>query len=158
MTRIVLLACVLFPAALSAQKLTPVNETSYAPLIAAHKGKVVLTSFWATWCVPCRKEMPELVQLSQKLAARGFELLTVSNDEPDREAAALKLLQEQKVPGAFYWVRPTDREKFYHVVDANWEDGSLPALFLYDRTGKKSRVFIGETPLADIEKAIAKLL
>lgn len=152
-------AALLFPASSLAQsKLQPIDESGYPKLLATHKGKVVLTSFWATWCVPCRKEMPDLVKLSQKLAARGFDFVTISNDEPDREAAAVKLLQEQKVPGAMYWLRPVDREKFYHLVDANWDDGSLPALFLYDRTGKKTRVFIGETSPTDLEVAIAKLL
>jgi thiol-disulfide isomerase/thioredoxin len=139
-------------------KLVPIDETGYPKLLATHKGKVVLTSFWATWCVPCRKEMPDLVKLSQRLSARGFDLVTISNDEPDREAAALKVLQDNKVSGAVYWLRPVDREKFYHLVDGNWEDGSLPALFLYDRAGKKTRVFIGETSVTDLEAAIAKLL
>ena len=160
-SRLAILGLMVFSAVAFSQsgaRLMPVNETSYPQLIGTHKGKVVLASFWATWCVPCRKEMPDLVQLSSKLGARGFDFVTISNDEPDREAAALQLLREQKVPGTFYWARPADREKFYRVVDGNWEDGSLPALFLYDRAGKKARVFVGETALADLEKAIAKLL
>ncbi len=69
-------------------KATPVDDASYPKVLASHKGKVVLVSFWATWCVPCRKEMPELVKLEEKLHARGFDVVTISNDLPERETAA----------------------------------------------------------------------
>ena len=143
-------------------KLAPVDGANLPTVLAAHKGKVVLANFWATWCVPCRKEMPELVKLSQKLAARGFDLVMISADEPAREAMAAGVLRENQAPGVKYLLRGRDaeREKFYRAIDPQWssEDGSLPALFLYDRTGKKTRAFIGETPVQDIEAAILKLL
>ena len=46
----------------TAPKLTRVDQAGYPKVIAAHRGKVVLANFWATWCVPCRKEMPQMVQ------------------------------------------------------------------------------------------------
>jgi thiol-disulfide isomerase/thioredoxin len=63
-----------------------VTEGSYANLVAGHKGKVVLVNFWATYCVPCRAEMPALVKLQEKYRAKGLLLLTVSADEPEDEA------------------------------------------------------------------------
>lgn len=149
-----LLACSLW----GQQRFTPVDDAGFQKMLAAHKGRVVLASFWATWCVPCRKEMPDLVKLSQNLSARGFDLVMISADEADREAAALQLLKDNQVPGAPYWLHAPDHDKFYNSVDSRWSDGSLPALFLYDRSGKKARSFIGETPVADLEAAIAKLL
>ena len=149
--------------ALAAQgKLTPVDQASYPKVIAAHRGKVVLANFWATWCVPCRKEMPQLVQLSHKLAARGFDLVTISADEAEQQGAAAKLLQDNRVEGATYLLKTADNgadhDKFYPAVDAKWSSGELPALFLYDRSGKKVRSFFGETSIADLEAAITKLL
>jgi thiol-disulfide isomerase/thioredoxin len=148
--------------AVSAQsKMTLVDAASYPRLIAAQKGKVVLTNFWATWCVPCRKEMPALVQLNQKLAARGFSLVMISADEPAREAQALALLKQNAVAGASLRLKPDADATFdgiYTTIDPKWSDGALPALFLYDRTGKKVRSFVGETPTKDIEAAIQKLL
>ncbi len=88
MMKIVLL-CMLAAVLPAQQKLTPVDDAGYTKLVAAHRGKVVMMDFWATWCKPCRAEMPELVKLSQKLRARGFELITVSADEPSKEGAAL---------------------------------------------------------------------
>src|SRR5665213_517161 len=100
-------------------KATPVDAAAYPKLLAAHKGKVVLVSFWATWCVPCRKEMPQLVALGEKLRARGFEVVTISNDVPGREAAMLKVLGGNHVPGPPYMKKSDDDDKFYDSIDAN---------------------------------------
>ena len=137
--------------------LGPLNETSYVKMVASHKGKILLVDFWATWCVPCRAEMPQLVKLSEKLRARGFDLVTVSADEPAKEAAALKVLAENSVPQPFFLKKADDDDKFYNSIDTKWS-GEMPAMFIYDRTGKRVRSFLGETPMKDIEAAIQKLL
>jgi len=145
-------------AAQTPARLTPVDQASYPKTIAAHHGKMLLVNFWATWCVPCRKEMPQLIQLSRKLAARGFDLVMISADEPEQQAAALKLLQDNRAAGAAYLLKTSDNDKFYPAVDAKWLSGELPALFLYDRSGKKVRSFFGETSIQDLEASITKLL
>jgi thiol-disulfide isomerase/thioredoxin len=137
--------------------LTPIDESGYQKMVAAHKGKVVLVDFWATWCKPCRAEMPELVKLDQKLRARGFELVTISADEPEAQPAALKVLKENNVAGVTYLKKAADDDKFADAIDPKW-GGALPGLFLYDRSGKKVRSFIGETPVKDLEAAILKIL
>jgi thiol-disulfide isomerase/thioredoxin len=155
-----LLFCSLAGALLAQPRLSPVDQPGYAKLVAAQRGKVVLVEFWATWCKPCRAEMPELVKLEQKLRARGFELVTISTDEPEAQPAALKVLADNRVPGPTYLRKAGkagDDDKFCDAIDVKW-GGALPALFLYDRGGKKVRSFIGETPIATIEAAIVKVL
>ena len=147
--------------ALCGQQMTLLDAASYPKVLAAQKGKVVLASFWATWCVPCRKEMPALVELNKKFAVRGFALVMISADERDREAQALKVLKDNAAPGTPYQLKPYADgtfDKFYPTVDSKWSDGALPALFLYDKTGKMVRGFIGETPTKEIEAAVTKLL
>lgn len=144
--------------ALQAQpKLSAVDESSYPKLIASHKGKVVLVDFWATWCKPCRAEMPQVVALESRLRSRGFQLLTVSADEPEQEASAVKFINEIRVPAPAYIRRAKDDDKFASAVDPKWS-GALPALFLYDRAGRKVKMFVGETPIKDLEAAILRLL
>src|ERR1700735_982454 len=85
-------------AVLSAQsKLTPLNDGTLPKIVASHKGQVVLVDFWATYCVPCRAEMPQLVKMSEKLRARGLDFVTFSTDELQNEAAAFKMLMENAV-------------------------------------------------------------
>lgn len=137
--------------------LVPVDEAGYQKLLAGNKGKVVLVDFWATFCVPCRAETPKIVALASKLQARGFQLVTVSADEPEQNAAAAKFVAQMHIPGTAYVRRAKDDDKFITFVDPKWS-GALPALFLYDRTGHQVKSFIGETPIASIEAAITKLL
>ncbi len=155
MTRRSLLALIAAaPAAMQARFL-PVDERGYRRAIADLKGRVVLADFWATWCVPCREEMPRLVALSQKF--RGVKLLTISCDEPEQEKGALDFLGRNRAPGPFYLKRAADDDKFINSVDPKWS-GALPALFLYDRQGQQAKSFVGETDMNALEGALRKLL
>jgi thiol-disulfide isomerase/thioredoxin len=145
------------PFALLLATLLPIDETGFQKLVAAHKGKVVLYNFWATWCEPCRAEMPQLIKLQAKLKARGLDLVTISADEPEQEADAEKVLKQFGSPSPAYRKQARKDDQFINAIDPSWS-GALPALFLYDRAGRKVRSFIGETEMATIEAAIQKLL
>jgi thiol-disulfide isomerase/thioredoxin len=137
--------------------LVPINEAGFQKLVASHKGKVVLYDFWATWCAPCRAELPQLVKLEAKLRSQGVEVVTISADEPEQKVAAEKFIQKFGVNGPAYLKQADDNDHFINAIDAKWS-GALPALFLYDKTGHKARSFIGETDMAALEAAIHKLL
>ena len=141
----------------AAASLTPVDEGGFQKLVATHKGKVVLVDFWATWCKPCRAEMPALAKLSARLHSKGLQVITVSADEPEKESEAAAFLAQSGSHDPAYIRRANDDDKFINSVDPKWS-GALPALFLYDRNGRKVQSFIGETPTRDIEAAITKLL
>ena len=149
-------AAAFFPAA-AQDKLVPLDEAVYRKLLADNKGKVLLVDFWATWCEPCRKELPELVRLEARLRVRGLKLVTVSADEPEEEKNALAFLKKHAVPMPAYIKRAADDDKFINFVHAQWS-GALPALFVYDRQGRKVKTFIGETDMKDLEAALAKTL
>lgn len=155
--RTLLLFTVAALAASAADRLQAVDEAGYSKLLAANKGKVVLVDFWATWCKPCRAELPQLVKLEGRLRARGLKLITVSADEPEKEAEAQKFASQLGVPAPAYIRKAKDDEKFIDSVDKKWS-GALPALFLYDKAGRRVQSFIGESPMKDIEAAITKLL
>jgi len=103
--------------------------------ISDYKGKVVLLDFWATWCGPCKIEIPWFMEFEQQLKDRGFAVLGVSMDE-DGWGVVKPYLQEMKVN--------------YRVVLGNDQVGeqyggveSLPTTFLIDRQGKIASVHIG---------------
>lgn len=149
--RTALAALLLFAAA----PLQPLDETGFRALLQRHRGRIVLVDFWATWCEPCRTEMPALVALERKWRGRGLVLITVSADDPEQEADARAFLEKTRVPTPAYIKRAKSDEDFINAIDPKWS-GALPALYLYGRSGEKVTGFIGETETADIEAAIAK--
>ena len=138
-------------------RLAPVDEAGYRKLVQEAKGKVLLVDFWASWCAPCRLEMPELVKLNNNLRARGFQLTLVSIDDVAQAAEALNVLKRNEAPAPFFRKEAKDDEAFIDAVDAKW-GGALPGLFLYDKAGNKVRSFIGETDTRTLAAAIEKLL
>lgn len=147
----------LLPLALLLATLVPIDESGFQKLVSAHRGKVVLYDFWATWCEPCRVELPQLIRLQTKLKARGFELVTISADEPEQQVEAEKVLKKIQSPRPAYRKQARKDDDFINAIDPQWS-GALPAMFLYDRTGHKVAAFIGETESVVIESAIRKLL
>jgi len=137
--------------------LTPLDEAGFQKVVDSHKGKVVLYQFWATWCAPCRAEMPQLIRLEAKLRSQGFELVTISADQPEQDAAAEKVLKQLAVRAPLYRKQAQNDDNFINSIDRKWS-GALPALFLYDKNGRKVRSFIGETEMAVVEAAIRNLL
>jgi len=137
--------------------LPTLDEGAFQKLVEAHKGKVILYDFWATYCEPCRAELPKLTRLEAKLRSQGFELITISADEPEQAAAAEKVLKQFAVRGPVYRKQAKDDDQFINSIDAKWS-GALPALFLYDKAGRKVKSFIGETDMGTVEAAIRKLL
>ena len=143
--------------AASPAKLIPLDEASFPRTVASKKGKVLLVNFWATWCEPCRKEMPELAKMAASLKAKGLEFITISVDEPEDEKAALAFLAKAGVVDPVYAKRAKNDDKFINSIDPKWS-GALPALILYDKPGKKVKIWIGETDLKGLEAELRKLL
>lgn len=128
--------------------------------LASYKGRPVLVNFWATWCGPCKYEIPWLTTLKTQYAAQGFEILGVSSDELDTTEKATATDQKAaivKAATALHMNYPVliggdTITKEYGGVDL------LPQSFYVDKTGKVVAVITGagskNEAEADIKKAI----
>lgn len=120
--------------------------------LASLRGQVVLLDFWATWCAPCRKSMPELEALHQRYRARGVTVLGVSIDEgsPKKVRGFVKA-RRLTYPIAI----DTDRAPAW----AAYKVKAVPAAFLIDRDGRIVAQWTGQpaTPQA-VEAKLAELL
>jgi peroxiredoxin len=115
------------------------------------RGKVVLVNFWATWCAPCREEMPQLNKLFEKYRASGFNLLGVNVDEDSRNAAGIAGQLGVKFPVLL------DSDK---AVSKAYELSAMPSTMLIDRDGKLRFLHRGYRPGYELEydKQIRNLL
>ena len=91
------------------------------------KGKVVLVNFWATWCPPCRKEMPDLEALYNRYKDQGFVILALSEDEETNKVAPF--IAEQKIS---YPILLDPGQKVNNLFQVE----GIPKSFVYDRDGK----------------------
>ncbi len=102
--------------------------------VKATKAKGVVVNVWASWCGPCKAEVPMLLKLQQELGPDALDFVFVSVDAPDKGAAALTFRKEQDLPGPGLLVRPP-LSAFKAALTPRWR-GSLPATFLFDASGK----------------------
>jgi thiol-disulfide isomerase/thioredoxin len=114
------------------------------------EGRVLLVNFWATWCKPCLKEIPDLSKVYERYKARGLVMLGVMTDDPDNNT----LLNFQ-----------SDNEMTYPVVRANSDilvsysyPGALPTTFVFDRGGKQVYSHVGPLHVEQLERMLEPLL
>lgn len=117
---------------------------------ASVRGKVVLVNVWATWCVPCRAEMPLLEQMWQRHRDRGFVLLGLSVDR-NGTAGVRRFLDERDITYPVAIVGPDVEQAFGGVR-------GIPTSFLLDRHGRIRHRVIGPLAAASLELAVRRLL
>lgn len=113
-----------------------------------YRGKVLLVNLWATWCGPCRREMPDLVKLQQDNKNRGFEIIGVNVDESE-DAELIKQFSQSM--GLNYQLGMSDHNLYSEFVKLSKFD-AIPQSFLIDREGRLTGVFVGGG------KAVPKLI
>ncbi len=125
------------PSNLMKATLTKMDGSSFK--LDDYKGKVLLVNVWATWCGPCRHEIPELIKLQAEHKNKGFEIIGLDVDESESP----EMIKDfGKAMGVNYELVRGDGElfeEFYKISQRN----AIPQSFLIDRDGKLLGVFVG---------------
>jgi len=141
----------------SAQALSLIDLAGYNKLLADHRGKPLLVTFWATWCEPCRDEYPLVNQIAKDYASKGLVVLGVDMDD-DSASTLIQHFLERNKP-----VFPNVRKKMGHEdafvrgVDPQWKD-EMPANFFYAADGRLLGFIIGEHSREEFDKIINSVL
>lgn len=180
MTRLsAFLLAILLGTAAAAAELKPWSGGATPPLaledlqgrthhLADYRGKVVLVNFWATWCEPCRAEMPSMERLRSSLAGQPFEVLGVNLAEPlsriekftdtlplgflllrDRDGAVAKAWRAKVLPASFL-VDGEGRIRYYVYGEVDWSSAAVRA-----KVGELLRASTSSTTTASARRSAA---
>jgi len=142
------------PDRLGAKPLVARNEAQFKADLDALRGRVVVVNFWASWCVPCREEMPALQQASQAYAEAGRPVTVIGVDASDVRSEAAKFLGEV---GVTY---PTvyDQQGLRGGVAASWSVTALPQTWFVARDGSRAGRIAGRLTAEDLRGKVDELL
>lgn len=121
-------------------------------LVAAHKGRPVVVSFWATWCEPCIKEFPDLMALARERP--DVAVVSVSIDDREGRGALEAFVAKHQPPFPVYARAPGDDQAFIDDVDPEWS-GVVPATLVFGPDGRRTMLLQGEHSRAEIEKGMS---
>ncbi len=156
----VLLALGLATSALADDKRPPAPDFSLRTLsgervkLSDQRGKVVILSFWATWCAPCKQELPVLQKLLDKYGKDGLAVIAVNTDDPKSVADARRFIGDKK------FTMPVPLDSDSKVLAKFNPRGALPFLQILDREGRRAAQHTGFTSGAEqtLEKEVLALL
>ena len=112
-------------------QVSTLDEGQFDTLINNRNGRLLLINVWATWCMPCREEFPDLVKLAGHYRGSPVDIVGISADYPDEiDSRILPFLTSQKVRFPVYVQTFNQQDAFINHLNADWQ-GALPATFIY---------------------------
>lgn len=141
------------PGAAEALLSAPLPDLQNQPqTLAQYRGKVLVVNFWATWCPPCREEIPFFIETQTKLGSNGLQFVGIALDNPQQVAA---FIQEFAVNYPVLIGGINESEALRKLGNSG---GGLPFTLIYDRSGNLREKIIGGLDKARLEQLLAPLI
>ena len=133
-----------------APELTLTDTQSVSRSLADYRGQVVLVNLWATWCQPCKEEMPTLQSFYDKHRKNGFVIIAVNDGDPTADVLQFMKDYELTFP---IWLDPT-----YIATEQSFKTLNLPSSFVIDRGGTTQLMWVGGISRGMLEKHVIPLI
>jgi thiol-disulfide isomerase/thioredoxin len=134
-----------------------INVTDLSELINENKDRVLLINVWATWCVPCREEFPDLVKISESYSNK-VRVVGISVDDSEvLDSKVIPFLKNQKAEFENYLLKVIEPEDFINLLSKEWS-GAIPATFIFDKKGNQKEKLIGKQSYELFEQAVKEVI
>lgn len=140
----------------SEKQLIQANASYIKKQILSNDSKITLLNIWASWCSPCKEEMPHLLKLKNIYKQKGFELVLVSADRLEEKGQVEKLLLELNVDFPSF-IRGEQEISFISELSPSWQ-GGIPASLIFNHRGEILEHWQGSLPYEALEKKILRHL
>jgi thiol-disulfide isomerase/thioredoxin len=136
----------------------PIRADAFKEVLAKERGQIVILNLWATWCVPCLREIPDLIAVTDEVSKSGVVLIGVAVDDPSPNAAEVERFRKKYFPKFLTYARQSaEMDELASVVDPAWNE-VVPTTYLIDRNGKVVSRIQGKKSAEEFRVAIRKLL
>lgn len=134
----------------AAPELSLMDVEGVSASLADYRGQVVLVNLWATWCPPCKKEMPTLQAFYIAHQADGFTIIAIDDGDPTEDV--VKFVQDYQLTFPV-WLDPK-----YTATEIAFKNMSLPSSYVIDRDGVIRLQWVGEITNAMLEKYVTPMI
>lgn len=135
-----------------------INLEKLDSLIENRNGKILFINIWATWCVPCREEFPDLVKLHANYKNSDVEITAISVDFADEiESKIIPFLKKQKVEFKTFVSDFKKDEELINRMNKSWR-GDVPATFIFDKKGKLKKFLRGKQTYKEFERTLIEYM
>ena len=131
-----------------------VNFAGFEPYLGAKSDTVYVINFWATWCGPCRRELPDMEKIHQDYSGKKVKVLLVSLDFPNQQKGLQQFLSSNHITAPVILLNEPDANAWIDKVDPSWT-GALPATLIFK--GKDRLFFEKELTYQDVNNSIVSL-
>ncbi|MBK7866006.1 MAG: TlpA family protein disulfide reductase [Ignavibacteriales bacterium] len=138
------------------QEVKTIDEKGLSNLLKNRDGSILFINFWATWCVPCREEFPDIVKLAKNFPK--VEYVAVSLDHPDEIKSKIEpFLKKMKAPFNNYVAKFKDDQVLIEMINKDW-NGAIPATAIYSSNGKEVGFYPKKMSYTELEKELKKVI
>jgi cytochrome c biogenesis protein CcmG/thiol:disulfide interchange protein DsbE len=147
-------AAALSNAAPASHPVTPVGIAAFRAELASARGHAVVLNLWASWCAPCLKEIPVLLEVERRFAACGVRVVGLATDDPGELDGPVRAMHAKFFPGFRSFARTEgDPDAYASVVDPAWNE-LMPTTYVIDADGTVRTRLQGAKSAAEFEQAV----